>query len=108
MGFFIEIVLDHCTSDANCKEYGMHTQRPPLLLLGLCSLTHLDRVINHKVHELIEALKDCASVMMISTQLALSSQALQHTRILPSMRKASCSYSQMETVLRFCSKLKMK
>lgn len=31
------------------------TQRPPLLLLGLCSLTHLDRVINHKVHELIEA-----------------------------------------------------
>jgi hypothetical protein len=24
------------------------------------------------------------------------------------MRNASCSYSQIETVLRFCSKLKMK
>jgi hypothetical protein len=30
------------------------------------------------------------------------------TLILPSMRKASCSYNQIETVLRFCSRLKMK
>lgn len=30
------------------------------------------------------------------------------TLIFPSRRKASCSYSQMQTVSRFCSRLKMK
>jgi hypothetical protein len=38
------------------NEHGVHTKRPPLLLLCLCSLAHLDRVVDDEVHKLIETL----------------------------------------------------
>lgn len=40
----------------NLRTDGVHTKRPPLLLLRLCSLAHLDRLVDDEVHKLIETL----------------------------------------------------
>lgn len=41
------------------------TQWPPLALLGLCWQPDLDRIVNDKVHELIESLEESASSVTI-------------------------------------------
>ena len=70
------------------------TQRfPRLLVICFCDLLHFHGVVNDQVHELVEPLRlSLARDSESNDMLALL------TRIFPSMRIDSCSYSQTLTV----------
>jgi hypothetical protein len=79
-----------------------HTERPSLLLwVRFCHQFHLDGVVNHEVHVLVEALDPVSSFPAGFSERV-------HTLIFPSIRNASCSKSQTWTVECCCRSLKMK
>ena len=84
------------------KRVCARTQLPPrLLVVRLGDLLHLDRVVDHEVHELVEALQKSVSIPSSFARIWDVRNEGIRTLIFPSILMESCSYNQTLTV-EFC------